>query len=215
MLQLTKQLFEHVWSQWCFDTQQIASGLPQALANQTPGQPLLLSLERWLILLKVPHPIKSLCPCHASANEALATPEVSMQSCDSTVHSTYTQQSLLMGLALYIWTHALQCSDRNLCLQRSLCRLMEGMLPMLCQCQDFSLQALRRLVVFGFQSDSRTLQPVAVVTQTVPVLLQALQSLLAARPAKGAPRSQLAVMLDRGLIKLAKVITNVQEVHPW
>ncbi len=63
VLQLTKQLFEHVWSQWCFDTQQIASGLPQALANQTPGQPLLLSLERWLILLKVPHPIKSLCTC--------------------------------------------------------------------------------------------------------------------------------------------------------
>ena len=92
---------------------------------------------------------------------------------------------------------------------------MEGMLPMLCQCQDFSLQALRRLVVFGFQSDSRTLEPVAAVTQTVPVLLQALQTLLAARPAKGAPRSQLAVMLDRGLIKLAKVITNVQEVHPW
>lgn len=53
------------------------------------------------------------------------------------------------------------------------------------------------------------------VSQTVPVLLQALQTLLAARPPKGAPRSQLAVMLDRGLIKLAKVITNVQEAHPW
>ena len=77
------------------------------------------------------------------------------------------------------------------------------------------LQALRRLIVFGFQSDARTLEPVPVVTQTVPVLLQALQTLLAARPAKGAPRSQLAVMLDRGLIKLAKVITNVQEAHPW
>ncbi len=92
---------------------------------------------------------------------------------------------------------------------------MEGKLPVFCHCHDFFLQALRRLVVFGFQSDSRTLEPVAVVTQTVPVLLQALQTLLAARPAKGAPRSQLAVMLDRGLIKLAKVITNVQEVHPW
>ncbi|KAL3137934.1 hypothetical protein ABBQ38_005181 [Trebouxia sp. C0009 RCD-2024] len=127
MLQLTKQLFEHVWSQWCYDTQHMAGSLPQALAAQAPGQPLLLSLERWLILLK----------------------------------------------------------------------------------------ALRRLIVFGFQSDARTLEPVPVVTQTVPVLLQALQTLLAARPAKGAPRSQLAVMLDRGLIKLAKVITNVQEAHPW
>ncbi len=111
MLQLTKQLFEHVWSQWCFDTQQIASGLPQALANQTPGQPLLLSLERWLILLKVPHPIKSLFPWHATVNEALTAPEVSMYSCYSTVYCTYTQPSLLMGLALYIWTHELQCGD--------------------------------------------------------------------------------------------------------
>ena len=53
MLQLTKQLFEHVWSQWCHDTQHMAGSLPQALAAQVPGQPLLLSLERWLILLKV------------------------------------------------------------------------------------------------------------------------------------------------------------------
>ena len=53
MLQLTKQLFEHVWSQWCHDTQRLAASLPQALAAQAPGQPLLLSLERWLILLKV------------------------------------------------------------------------------------------------------------------------------------------------------------------
>lgn len=31
----------------------MAGSLPQALAAQAPGQPLLLSLERWLILLKV------------------------------------------------------------------------------------------------------------------------------------------------------------------
>ena len=53
MLQLTKQLFEHVWSQWCCDSQHMAGSLPQALAAQAPGQPLLLNLERWLILLKV------------------------------------------------------------------------------------------------------------------------------------------------------------------
>lgn len=52
-MQLTQQLFDHVWGQWCTDTQHIATGLPQALANQVPGQPFLVSLERWLILLKV------------------------------------------------------------------------------------------------------------------------------------------------------------------
>ena len=31
----------------------MAAGLPQALSAQAPGQPLLLSLERWIILLKV------------------------------------------------------------------------------------------------------------------------------------------------------------------
>ena len=111
MLQLTKQLFEHLWSQWCFDTQQIASGLPQALAHQTPGQSLLLSLERWLILLKVPQPIKSLFTWHASANEALTTPEVPLCSCYSPAYSIHKQQSLLMGLALRTWTHGLQCSE--------------------------------------------------------------------------------------------------------
>ena len=69
--------------------------------------------------------------------------------------------------------------------------------------------------MFGYQSDARTLQPVPVVSQTVPTLLQALQSLLAAKPTGDSPRTQLAVMLDRGLIKLAKVITNVLETHPW
>lgn len=69
--------------------------------------------------------------------------------------------------------------------------------------------------MFGHQSDARTLQPVQVVSQTVPVLLQALQSFLSTKTAGNSPRSQLAVMLDRGLIKLAKVITNVLETHPW
>ena len=82
-MQLTEQLFDHVWSQWCRDTQQIASGLPQALANQVPGQPFLVSLERWLILLKVSHYIGRLldlnCCWLSSATEhcllyALLTP---------------------------------------------------------------------------------------------------------------------------------------------
>ena len=52
-LQVTKQLFEHIWGQWCSDTQSIISGLPEALQGGQPAPGLLLTIERWLMLLKV------------------------------------------------------------------------------------------------------------------------------------------------------------------
>lgn len=84
--QITSQLLDHVWSQWCSDLSTILSGLPTALAAPTSPQtqPLLLHFERWLLLLKI----------------------------------------------------------------------------------------LRRLVVFGFPSDAKTLEPVAAVSTCAPALLQ-------------------------------------------
>lgn len=52
-LQVTKQLFQHIWGQWCSDTQSIISGLPEALQGGQPAPGLLLTIERWLMLLKV------------------------------------------------------------------------------------------------------------------------------------------------------------------
>ena len=46
----------------------------------------------------------------------------------------------------------------------------------------------------------------------VPALLQALQALL---PLRAQRPSQLGAMLDRGLLKLAKAVTQIQETHPW
>jgi hypothetical protein len=46
----------------------------------------------------------------------------------------------------------------------------------------------------------------------VPALLHALQALL---PLRAARPSQLGAMLDRGLLKLAKAVTLIQETHPW
>lgn len=71
------------------------------------------------------------------------------------------------------------------------------------------------MVIFGFPSDARTLQPVAAVATVGPALLQAAGALLALRPAGPTPRSQLLAMLDRGILKAVKTLSQVQEAHPW
>lgn len=79
------------------------------------------------------------------------------------------------------------------------------------------LKSLRRLLLFGFPSDARTMDQVPAVAQVVPAMLATLQALLALTPtaATGAARSQLAAMLDRGSIKLLKTLRQLQELHPW
>jgi hypothetical protein len=87
------------------------------------------------------------------------------------------------------------------------------------------LQILRRLLVFGFNSDAKTLQAVPAVAATAPQLLAAGSALQAARPPQqqqgsgsggGAlVRGQLLAMLDRGMLKLIKTLSQVQQEHPW
>ena len=69
-LQVTKQLFEHIWGQWCSDTQSIISGLPEALQGGQPAPGLLLTIERWLMLLKVGKALQTRA-------QAISGPEVS------------------------------------------------------------------------------------------------------------------------------------------
>lgn len=76
------------------------------------------------------------------------------------------------------------------------------------------LKIMRRLILFGYPSDARTLQPVAAVGVCVPVMLQVADSLLSQRPKKP-PRSQLIAMMDRGVLKLTKTLCQVQEAHPF
>jgi hypothetical protein len=87
------------------------------------------------------------------------------------------------------------------------------------------LQILRRLLIFGFSSDAKTLQAVPAVASTAPQLLAAVSALQAARPPQqqqgngsggGAlVRGQLLAMLDRGMLKLIKTLSQVQQEHPW
>jgi hypothetical protein len=79
------------------------------------------------------------------------------------------------------------------------------------------LKALRRLLLHGAPSDAKTMLAVAAVARCAPPMLRALHSLVAIRAAAaaGAPRTQLAAMLDRGALKLLKTLRQVQEVQPW
>jgi len=127
--EITKQLLDHVWTNWCSDTRVLISGLPAAISGPSDAKaekPLLLHFERWLMLLK----------------------------------------------------------------------------------------ALRRLLLFGFPSDEKTAQPCQEIMQVLPALLQALQTLLPFRPASH-PLNKPLAMLDRGLLKLIKTLTDVRDMHPW
>lgn len=96
-------------------------------------------------------------------------------------------------------------------------------------------QILRRLVLFGHPSDSKSLQPVPTVNACMPAMVNVLQRMLAlstsstkqegapgagagsgqgAKPAS-ASRSHLHAMLDRGVLKVLKTQLQVLEMHPW
>ncbi|WIA20395.1 hypothetical protein OEZ85_004815 [Tetradesmus obliquus] len=89
------------------------------------------------------------------------------------------------------------------------------------------LKILRRLLLHGFQPDAKSLQPVQAVLLVAPQLLQAVAALQAARPGSSeggsssssssgsVGRSQLAAMVERGLLKLLKTLSQVQQEHPW
>jgi len=83
------------------------------------------------------------------------------------------------------------------------------------------LKVLSRLLLFGYSSDSKTLEPVAVVTQAVNPLLQALAAMsrcLAAQQQQRAinhSRMQFRIMAERGIVKLLKILRKLVDTHPW
>ena len=87
---------------------------------------------------------------------------------------------------------------------------------------------LRRLLLLGFPSDAKTLQPAPAVMTVAPQLLAAAGALqaaaataaatAAAAPACGpaaAPLGQLSAMVERGVLKLVKSLGQLQGQHPW
>ncbi len=77
------------------------------------------------------------------------------------------------------------------------------------------MQILCRLLLFGFPSDAKSIEPVPAVGLCVPALLQAAQALLDLRSRAAVPKSQALAMLQRGVVKIVKTLGKVQECHPW
>lgn len=78
------------------------------------------------------------------------------------------------------------------------------------------LKAVRRMLLFGFPSDSRTMEPVGAIELAAPTMLRTLETLLGLVPqGPSAPRTQAAAMLARGCLKLIKTLRQLSEIHPW
>lgn len=79
------------------------------------------------------------------------------------------------------------------------------------------LKSLRRMLLHGFPSDSRTMEPVASIKKAAPAMLHTLDTLLRLVPSgsSSALRTQAAAMLARGCLKLVKTLRQLSEVHPW
>ena len=81
------------------------------------------------------------------------------------------------------------------------------------------LKVARRLVLFGFSSDAKSLQEVPLVQQVVPTMLQVLQQLEGQyRPqALHAEQQGLSILefIETGCIKLVKTMVEIQTTHPW
>ena len=78
------------------------------------------------------------------------------------------------------------------------------------------LKAVRRMLLFGFPSDSRSMTPVGAIEHAAPTMLRTLETLLKLIPqGSSAPRTQAAAMLTRGCLKLIKTLRQLSETHPW
>jgi hypothetical protein len=89
------------------------------------------------------------------------------------------------------------------------------------------LQILRRLLLFGFPSDAKSLQPVPAVALCAPQLLAAVTALQQVLQAAGSGSSgggaavaaagtgRLSAMVERGMLKVIKTLSQVQQEHPW
>jgi hypothetical protein len=235
LLQITQLLWEHIWSTWCADLAPIVSCLPsssrssdaagsQAAAHWTPAQQqqLLLHFERWLLLLKVrplARTVFSTCPLHVvqpclpAANLVVMRKQTAIAPRHLALHNSIHPVGSSVAADLFL-----------------LLTVSPDAAPTDSAC--YHTQILRRLVLFGFPSDARSLQPVPAVNLVAPALLEALRALQPAAPAANLPSAaitagpappghtavtlaQLAAMADRAVLKLVKTLRQIQDVHPW
>lgn len=70
------------------------------------------------------------------------------------------------------------------------------------------LKCLKRILIQGFQSDSKTLVIASQVERSCPVLVQALQSWISAT-------DELVTVLEGAILKSLRILVGIQEAHCW
>ncbi|KAL2621919.1 hypothetical protein R1flu_002124 [Riccia fluitans] len=71
-------------------------------------------------------------------------------------------------------------------------------------------KVLKRMLLFGFQSDAKSIQEVAPVKQVAPAFLQAVQSLLQYRVVP-----PIREFVEKACLRLMKTLVEVQSTHPY
>ena len=202
----------------------LLSNLPQGTSNTPSAAQVLLTRRVYLVLH---HILKELSSKRLMADQKnfaaageLLWPAIWAQWCND-ASAVFNNESILS-----------LTSDMSLSLTSDLTESQQQRVQLLVILERWLLliKVLSRLVVFGNQSDFKSLQPVQQVSQCSPSLIQALEHLhktlgslrssLPSLPSKDvAQRSSslnhLTAMMERSMIKLLKTQRLVQEAHPW
>ena len=103
-LQVTQKLFGPLWTQWKNDTNALFASLQSALQTAPPPQGILVTLERWLMVLKVTAP-GNIC---TKLSQASCCPCFSMHKGHEVSAPEWPQWERLQGCSCK-WSHCVIC----------------------------------------------------------------------------------------------------------
>eukprot|EP01018_Ginkgo_biloba_P030923 Gb_25707 [translate_table: standard] len=126
---------------------------------------------------------------------------------------------------LFDYTWHQWCGDMQLILHEfSSIHLLQGnlfslehhqALHLTCERWMLCLKAMRRMIIFGFPSDAKSVRVVASIKDVCPSFLQAIQSLLQCRSGFKHGHDDFRQFTERACLKLMKVLVAIQSTHPY
>ncbi|CAI5943992.1 unnamed protein product [Closterium sp. NIES-64] len=178
--------------------------LLQKLQSQDP----LLTQRAYLVLN---HVLKELSTKRLSVDQRTFSQVTSQLFEPTWAHWVRDTGSLLQGLT------ALEAGGSDPAAAAAGAGAAGGALMLLCERWLLCVKTLRRMLVFGFPSDFKSVQEVPVLEQVVPAFLEAAQSLLNFRNlSQQRPALQpLHTFLSRASVKLLKTLVASHELHPF
>lgn len=133
-----------------------------------------------------------------------------------------TFEQLCSGIFGNIWEHFMNSTGQFFGIASNVQELKHSNTMQQCteilEVSLLQLKCLRRLLVFGFGSDARSLNPVQYVRDSSPILLQLFQNFTQVGSAMRAivgSEGSLIETTDRCTLKLLKSLHQIQTTHPW